>query len=216
MVVAGPTLQHVYEYPRPYYLIHAPGYVARADMFNGLHRFLADNDGIVRSNGSPLFTFSDGKTELLLDRTLNAFTWPQESPASLTAHANDRARWQAVYLPDRILIRMDAGWTQFEKTYFTLPGDWSWSHEAPRWKRIIVLDASGREFDAQPARKLKVSAAELDFPGAKWNLAFKFEPAQEVTFDGRELKFAIGSWTNDNWQIGFCRPGELDAWRGSK
>jgi len=27
------------------------------------------------------------------------------------------------------------------------------------------------------------------------------------------LKFAIRSLTNDNWQVGFCRPGELDAWR---
>ena len=31
-----------------------------------------------------------------------------------------------------------------------------------------------------------------------------------------ELKFAIGSLTNDNWQVGFCRPGELEVWRGSK
>ena len=47
-------------------------------------------------------------------------------------------------------------------------------------------------------------------------LAFKFEPAQEVTFNGTELKFAIGSLTNDNWQMGFCRPGELESWRGAK
>src|SRR5262249_33585968 len=52
-VMTGPTLQHVYEYPRPYYLIHSPGYTVRADMFNGLHRFLADDDDIVRLNGSP-------------------------------------------------------------------------------------------------------------------------------------------------------------------
>jgi hypothetical protein len=38
-------------------------------------------------------------------------------------------------------------------------------------------------------------------------------PAQEVAFNGAALKFAIGSPTNDNWQVGFCRPGELDAWR---
>ena len=63
---------------------------------------------------------------------------------------------------------------------------------------------------------MKVAAAELEFPGAKWNLAFKFEPAQEVTFNGAELKFSIGSLTNDNWQVGFCRPGELDIWRGAK
>ena len=55
-----------------------------------------------------------------------AFTWPVGSPASLTATTSqDRARWQAIYLPDRILIRMDPGWTQFEKTYFSVPGNWS-------------------------------------------------------------------------------------------
>ena len=63
---------------------------------------------------------------------------------------------------------------------------------------------------------MKVVAAELEFPQAKWNLAFAFQPAQEVAFNGTELKFTIGSLTNDNWQVGFCRPGELDRWRGSK
>ena len=150
------------------------------------------------------------------EKTAKAFTWPEESPASITAHAYDRARWQAIYFHDRILIRMDPGWTQFERTYFSVPGDWSWSQEPPRWKRIVALDGSDKEVEAQPGSKLKVIAAELEFPGAKWNLAFKFEPAQEVTFNGTGLKFAIGSLTNDNWQVGFCRPGELDAWRGSK
>jgi hypothetical protein len=68
--------------------------------------------------------------------------------------------------------------------------------------------------DALPGAKVKLVGAELEFPEAKWNLAFKFEPAQEVAFNGTELKFAVGSWTNDNWQLGFCRSGELDAWRG--
>jgi NAD(P)-dependent dehydrogenase (short-subunit alcohol dehydrogenase family) len=40
--------------------------------------------------------------------------------------------------------------------------------------------------------------------------------AQELAFNGTELKFAIGSLTNDNWQVGFCRPGEFDAWRGAR
>jgi len=212
-VMTGPTLQDVYEYPKPYYLIRSPGYTARVDMRNGLHRFLADDDDFVRLNGSPLFTFSDGSTEVMSEKTTHAFTWPVESPASLTAHAEDRARWQALYFNDRILIRMDRGWTQFEKTYFSVPGQWSSPQGAPRWKRIVALDGSGREVDAQLGAKIKVAAAELEFPGAKWNLAFKFEPAQEVTFNGMELKFAIGSWTNDNWQVGFCRPGELEAWR---
>ena len=213
-IITGPTLQSVYEYPRPYYLIQSPGYTTRADMFNGLHRFLADDDGSVRLNGSPLFTLSDGKTELMSEQTAQAFTWPIESPASLTANAQDRARWQALYFNDRILIRMDPGWTQFPKAYFSVPGKWTSPRGEPRWKRIIALDSSDKEVDVQPQPNLKVAAAELEFPGAKWDLAFKFEPAQEVTFDGTGLRFAIGSLTNDNWQVGFCRPGELAHWLG--
>jgi Heparinase II/III-like protein len=212
-VMTGPTLQHVYEYPRPYYLIHSPGYTVRADMFNGLHRFLADDDDTVRLNGTPLFTFSDGSTELMSEKTSRAFTWPEESPASISAHAEDRVRWQALYFNDRILIRMDPGWTQFEKAYFSVPGNWLSPERPPRWKRIVALDGYGKEVDAQPGAKVKVVAAELEFPGAKWSLAFKFEPAQEVAFNGAALKFAIGSLTNDNWQVGFCRPGDLESWR---
>ena len=215
-VMAGPVLQSVYEYPRPYYAIASPGYTARVDMFNGLHRFLADDDDTVRLNGSPLFTLSDGSTELMSEKTARAFTWPVGSPASLTANAQDRARWQALYFNDRILIRMDPGWTQFERAYFSLPGHWLSPQGTPRWRRIVALDGSDKEVDAQPGAKLRVVAAELEFPEAEWNLAFKFEPAQEVTFNGTGLTFSIGSLTNDNWQVGFCRPGQLERWRGSK
>ena len=52
-VVTDPTLQHVYEYPRPYYLIRSPAYIARVDMSNGLHMFLADDDDVVRLSDSP-------------------------------------------------------------------------------------------------------------------------------------------------------------------
>ena len=140
-VMTGPTLQSVYEYPRPYYLIQSPGYTARVDMFNGLHRFLADEDDNVRLNGSPLFTFSDGSTELMSEKTAQEFTWPIESPASLTANAQDRARWQALYFNDRILIRMDSGWTQFEKTYFSVPGKWS---SPARSATLETHDCAGR------------------------------------------------------------------------
>jgi hypothetical protein len=215
-VVTGATLQSVYEHPRPYYLIQSPAYTARLDMFNGLHRFLADDDDTVRLNGGPLFTLSGGGSELLSETTAKAFTWPVESPASITANAQDRARWQAIYFNDRILIRMDPGWTQFERAYFSVPGNWLSPQGTPRWKRIVALDSSNKEITAQPGAKVKVVAAELEFPGAKWNLAFKFEPPQDVAFNGTELKFAIGSLTKDNWQVGFCRPGELESWRTSK
>src|SRR5271170_3203344 len=170
-VVTGPTLQHVYEYPRPHYLIRSPAYTARADMSNGLHMFLADDDDVLRLNDGPLFTLSDGSTEVLSEQTGMAFTWPMASPANLTATiSRDRARWQAIYLPDRILIRMDPGWTQLEKSYFAVPGKWSWQRAAPRWKRIVALSGSGREVDAQPGAKVNVIAAELEFPGDKWSL----------------------------------------------
>ena len=58
----------------------------------------------------------------LIVAAFHAFTWPQESPASILAHAEDRVRWQALYSNDRVLIRMDPGWTQFEKAYFSVPG----------------------------------------------------------------------------------------------
>jgi len=216
-VVVGPTLEYVYEYPRPYYLIRSPAYTARADMSNGLHIFLADDNDVVRLSDSPLFTLSDGSIEVLSERTGMAFTWPVGSPANLTATiSQDRARWQAIYLPDRILIRMDTGWTQFERAYFSVPGNWLSPQGAPRWNRIVTLTSSGKAVDVQPGAKVSVVAAELEFPGAKRNLAFKFEPAQEVAFNETALKFSIGSLTNDNWQVGFCRPGELEAWRDSK
>ena len=34
-----------------------------------------------------------------------------------------------------------------------------------------------------------MSAGELEFPHAIWNLALKFEPPHEVAFNGRELQF---------------------------
>jgi hypothetical protein len=55
-----------------------------------------------------------------------------------------------------------------------------------------VLDGSGKEVDAKPGATVKV-AAELEFPGATGNLAFQLQSAQDVTFNGTELKFAIGS-----------------------
>jgi len=97
-----------------------------------MHRFLADNGDIVRLSGSPLSTLSDGSTELLSEKARQAFTWPIGSPASITANAKDRARWQAIYFYDRVLIRMDPGWTQFKKAYFLVPGNWVSPQGAPR------------------------------------------------------------------------------------
>jgi hypothetical protein len=113
-------------------------------------------------------------------------------------------------------IRMDSGWTQFERTHFTIPGRWVSAKGPPRWKRIVVVDAAGKENDVEPKGTVRVSAAQLEFPDAKWDLAFKFEPPQDVQFDRLTLNFSIGSLNRDQWQIGFCRPEEFDAWRGKK
>ena len=212
-VVTGPTLRSVYEYPRPYYLIQSPLFTARVDMLNGLHRFLADDDGTPRLNGNPLFILSDGSTELLSGKTGEDFTWPIEFPpvSPLTSKIARAGRRSISMIGS--CSAWTSGWTQFQKTYFSLPGNWL-SPQGTRWRRIVAIDNSNNEVDTQPGSKVRVVAAELEFPEAKWNLAFKFEPVQEVTFNGSELAFAIGSLTNDNWQIGFCRPGELESWRG--
>ena len=113
-------------------------------------------------------------------------------------------------------VRMDSEWTQFERAHFEIPGRWKSPGGKPRWKRIVGVDEKGHESDVRPGTKLKVAAAELEFPGGKWNLAFQFQPPQHVTFDGFGMKFSIGGLTKDNWQLGFVRPNELDAWRGKK
>lgn len=171
-----------------------------------------DDTDTIRLDGGPLFTLSDGKTDLLDEKTRHAFTWPREAPADLVAHAYDRCRWQALFLGNRMMVRMDPGWTQFERAHFTVPGKWVSPGGPARWKKIVGED--GKEYVQPPAAKVRVSAAELEFPGGVHNLAFKFEPAQEVEFNGLEMRFSIGSFTKDNWQLGFSRPGTFDTWRG--
>jgi hypothetical protein len=120
------------------------------------------------------------------------------------------------FRPDRITTRMDAGWTRFDPTHFTVPGRWVCPQGAPTWAKIIAVDSGGKEVDAKPGTKLKVVAAELAFPGAQWHLAFAFTPPQSVTFKGVGMQFPIGSLNGDAWSVGFCRPGELEAWRKGK
>jgi hypothetical protein len=215
-VTIGPTLEYVYQHPKPpVFVVHAPNFTGKFDMFNGLCRYLADDDDTVRLEDSPLFTFGDGKDVMLGPETKQAFTWPREAPADLVAEENAKCRWQAVFFGNRMMVRMDPGWTQFETTHFTVPGNWVSPGGKPRWARVVAVK-DGQDVDDKPGTTLKVSAAELEFPGGKWNLAFTFEPPQQVTFNGTELKFSIGSLKGDNWQVGFCKPGELDAWRGKK
>jgi hypothetical protein len=213
-VTVDPVLEFAYQQPQPnVYLVHAPKFTAKLDMFHGLVRYLADDDDVVRLDGRPLFTFSDGQKDLLFAGTEKAFTWPVEVPASLTAHAYDRARYQVIFFGDRFMVRMDRNWTQFEKAYFTVPGEWVSPNGAPQWKRIVATDGAGRDVVPPQGKPMKVAAAELAFPGAKWNLCFDFKPAQEVTFEGTGMKFQLGTLTGDTWTVGFCKPGELSTWR---
>jgi hypothetical protein len=209
-----PSLEPVYQYPQPnVFLLSAPRYTLKMHLFHGLTLFLADDDGAVRLQDSPLFTISEKDKPLLSEDTKQAFTWPQEAPASMTAHAYDRLRYHTNFGADRVTISMDRDYTQFDPAQFTVPGKWTSAQGLPAWSRIIAVDASGKEVEAKPGTELKIAAAELAFPGAKWNLAFAFTPPQPVTFDGTGLKFAIGSLNGDSWSVGFCKPGELDGWR---
>ena len=113
-------------------------------------------------------------------------------------------------------VRMIPEWTKFERAHFEIPDRWKSPGGPPRWKRIVGVDEKGKESDVRPGTKLKVTAAELEFPGGKWNLAFQFQPPQHVTFEGTGMKFSVNSFTKDNWQIGFVRPDGFDAWRGKK
>jgi hypothetical protein len=181
-------------------------------MFAGLFRYLADDDGNVRLDGEPLFTFSDGKEAMLFKGTDHAFTWPVESPAQLTAHAYDRCRWHASFFGDRIMIRMDRDWTQFARTHFTIPGNWKFSSEAPKWKTVLTFRGTPHKAPTHGST-ITVKSAELSFSGATWNICFDFVPAQVISFHGTRLEFSIGSFINDSWTIGFCRPGSLESWR---
>ncbi|MEA3367349.1 MAG: hypothetical protein U9R68_04460, partial [Planctomycetota bacterium] len=213
-LTVGPVLHFVYQHPKTnVYQVDAPLYTIRHDMFHGLCRYLADDDDTVRLDGTPLFTFRSEKEKMLHAGTDHAFTWPSEAPASLTAHVYDRCRYHVRLGTDRITVRLDAGWAQFDPAYFTVPGKWLSPKGAPTWARVIAVDAEGKEVEAKPGTNLKIAAAELAFPGANWNLAFAFTPPQPVTFNGTDMQFPIGSLNGDAWSVGFCKPGELDAWR---
>ncbi len=215
-LVVNAVLEYVYRYPAGnVFRVSAPRYVADMDMDSGLTRHLADDDGTVRLDGYPLFTFSDGKKPWLFDGCTNNHTWPTSVPAALTGapSAYGTCRYRMKFKPDRITVRMDPGWTRFDPTYFTVPGHWISPRGAPAWARIIAVDTNGKHVESEPGTKLKIAAAELAFPGAPWHLAFAFTPPQPVAFEGTELTFPIGSLDGDAWSVGFCKPGELNAWR---
>jgi hypothetical protein len=205
----GPVLEPVYRGGgNSTYRIDGPRYTAEADMSSGLFRYLSDDEDGVKLNGDPLFTISDGKQTLLSEHTEKAFTWPTKAPAQLIAHAYDRCRWQALFFADRIMFRMARDWTQFERAYFKVPGKWSAN---AKWKTLLTKDGP-LDYARASGSTVMIRGAELEFPGAHWNLCFGFSPAQSVSFEGSGLAFSLRSFNNDNWTVGFCRPDSLSSW----
>jgi hypothetical protein len=213
-VTVGPILEHIYRHPAPAaYRVHAPRYTAEFDMLHGLWRYLADDEGAVRLDGPPLFTFSDGERELLSEATDHAFTWPRETPAGITAHVYDRVRYQLTFFGDRVVVTLDPDWTQPPRIEFTVPGRWHSPDGAPRWARLVSAADRTLAPGVHDLGPIAVAAAELAFPGARWHLCFEFLPARPVTFAGTGLRFSLDPRTRDRWTVGFCQPGALDTWR---
>jgi hypothetical protein len=222
---AGPTIEQVYRFPKPaVYRAVTSSYTAGMRMPDGACVFLADDSDQVRLDGPLLFYLSTGdkdkRAELLGDEPKMGGVWTGNAPANLVAEALaskprfDMCRWQALFMPDRILFRMDRDWTRSKTMRFTLPGKWVSPGGPPRWRRLVALDDAGRPRDTSPGQQTRLMAALLEFPGSPWHLAFQFQPPVPVTFQGAGLEFSIGSLANENWQIGFCKAEGFDAWRG--
>lgn len=210
----GPVLQLDYRgAENTVYQVNAPRYVAEFDMLHGLCRRLVDDSGALRLDGTPLFTFGDGKRTLLDENAKHTFTWIREAPARLIASIANVCRYHVYFGDDRMTIKMSKAWTQFETTQFAVPGQWLSPGGPARWQRIVGLTADGREVDVKPNAGIPIVAAELAFPGASWHLALAFDPPQKVSFEGAGLRFPLGSLTGDAWSLGFCRPDGLDDWR---
>jgi hypothetical protein len=208
-LTVGYVLQKDYLSRRPAYRVYTPRLTAAMDMFHGMVTFLADEEGNALLDGTPLFTFGDGSRDLLSAATENAFTWPIETPASLTAQVEDRARYQILAFADRIMVRMDGSWTQSPETHFIVPGVWVSPRGAPAWNN--VLGPPERE-EGEPL----TAAAELRIPGGRRSLCFEFDPPQRVILQGTGMRFSLKSQSGDLWTVGFCPPGELLPWMWKK
>ncbi len=214
-VAVGAVLQPIYDFPNPpVYRVHAPDYVVELDMHHGLIRRLIHADGTTVLDREPLFTLADDQQMQLFTGTKTAFTWTVESPAEVVAHANDRLRWRARFLDDRIQFGLIPEWARSERVYVHMPGTWV---PKSRWRRGLT-SLGERTFDEPGAApdQLPVTALEQEIDARDWSLCVNFSTPQPVTIVGTGVHFSLPTQSRDTWSVGFCPRGGLAGWAGQR
>jgi hypothetical protein len=212
-IAIGAVLEPVYDFPSPpVYRVHAPDYAVELDMHHGLIRRLIHADGTMILDQEPLFTLADDEQMLLFKDTKNAFTWTVESPAEVVAHAENRLRWRARFLDDRIQFSLLPEWARSHRAYVNMPGAWG---RKSRWRRALT-PAGERPFDESAASPLQipVDALELEVDTREWSVCVNFSTSKPVTIVGSGVHFSVSTQSRETWGVGFCRRGGLAAWAG--
>jgi hypothetical protein len=212
-VAIGAVLEPLYDFPNPpVYRVHAPDYTVELDMHHGLIRRLIHADGTTILDREPLFTLADDEQTLLFAGTKTAFTWTVESPAEVVAHAEDRLRWRAKFLDDRIQFSLIPEWARSQRVYVNLTGTWA---RESRWRR--GLTSRGEQTFNDPASsptQFPVDALELEIDARDWSVCVNFSKSQLVTMVGSGVHFSLPAQSRDTWSVGFCPRGGLAAWAG--
>ena len=78
-----------------------------------------------------------------------------------------------------------------------MPGNWISPGGKPQWKRIVAVDDQGQESEVRSSQDVTMAAAELEFPGGKWNLAFRFTPPLKVSLEGTAMRFTVRTHGRD-------------------
>ncbi len=212
-VAVGAVLEPVYDFPNPpVYRVHAPDYTVELDMHHGLIRRLIHADGTRILDGEPLFTLADDERLLLSPDTQTAFTWTEESPAELVAHAENRLRWRARFEDDRVRFNLIPEWARSQRVHVAFPGDWA---QPARWRRLRT--ATGvRVFEAaaQAPTPILLDALELDYGARDWSLCLGLSTPRTVTVGETGIRFSLPAQTRDTWSVGVCPRGGLAAWAG--
>ena len=150
------------------------------------------------------------QTPLLDEETKQAFTWPRKAPANLVRMPTTSAAGRP--------SSMAAGWRSDGPRLDAVracPVHDSRPLRSPRrpaaLKRIVAVDAAGKERDGDRPETRKLGSRTRSRRPVEPGL--QVEPPQNVQFQGLRLQFSIGTLSGDNWQVGFCRPDEIDDWR---